>query len=339
MSQRLDKDQIEDLIVYCGSSPTRWRDDDMLVCCPVHGESNPSMGVSADKQICHCFSCGFAGDFASLLYHSLPDEFKWKEDDPKTDRWAYSKAKVFLADRYELEYHALDTSKLKRVKRYESVLDDHSEVEKRHELPLYKIAPFMSGKETYKYFFQRGFNKADMQKFMIGRDTENETVTIPAFYPDGVLAGVIGRYISKKRKKNERYKIYDFQRGEILYPMNHYESDDGVMIVVEGMFDAMFLHKHDHPNAQAIMGVALTPKQADLICEMCHTVIWLGDNDKRGIEGREKSRKLLGDRVKFLIVDYPDEEYGKDPIEWGIELTEEVLATAHSHMARKIKRI
>lgn len=338
MSQRLDKDQIEDLVIYCGSSPTRWRDDDMLVCCPVHGESNPSMGVSADKQICHCFSCGFAGDFAKLLYYSLPDEFGWKESKPKTARTAYARAKLFMADRYELEYHALDVSKLKRVKRYESILDDQSEEEKRHELPLYKIAPFMSGKETYKYFFQRGFSKADMQKFMIGRDTENETVTIPAFYPDGALAGVIGRYISKKRKKNERYKIYDFPRGEILYPMNHYESEDGVMIVIEGMFDAMFLHKHGHSNAQAIMGVALTPKQADLICEMCHTVIWLCDNDKRGIEGREKSRKLLGDRVKFMIVDYPDEEEGKDPMEWGIELTEQILATAHTHMVRKIKR-
>lgn len=336
MSQRLDKNQIEDLVTYCGSSPTRWRDDDMLVCCPVHGESNPSMGISADKQICHCFSCGFAGDFASLLYHALPNEFGWKDE--KTKRKAYARAKLFLADRYELEYRSLDVSRLKRTKRYEETFEQYLDADKRPEIPLYKIAPFKSGKETFKYFFQRGFDKADMQKFMIGRDLENKTVTIPAFYPDGVLAGVIGRYISKNRKKNERYKIYDFPRGELLYPMNHYQSDDGVMIVIEGMFDAMFLHKHGHSNAQAIMGVALTPKQADLICERCHTVIWLGDNDKRGIEGREKSRALLGDRVKFLIVDYPDEEYGKDPLEWGIELTEKILETAHSPMVRKIKR-
>lgn len=335
MSQRLNKDQIEDLIVYCGSSPTRWRDEDILICCPVHGESNPSMGISADKQICHCFSCGFAGDFASLLYHSLPDEFGWKDE--KTQRSAYAKARLFLADRYELEYHALDVDKMKRVKRYETLKEQYLGDE-RHEIPLYKIAPFRSGKETFKYFFLRGFDKEDMKKFMIGRDLESRTVTIPAFYEDGALAGVIGRYISKKRKKNERYKIYDFPRGEILYPMNHYKSDDGVMIVVEGMFDAMFLHKHGYSNAQAIMGVSLTPKQADLICERCHTVIWLGDNDKRGVEGREKSRKLLGDRVKFMIVDYPDEESGKDPIEWGIELTGKIIESAHSPMVRKIRR-
>ena len=341
MSQRLDKGQIEDLVSYCGSTPTIWRDEDMQICCPVHGETNPSMGVSHDLQICHCFSCGFAGDFASFLYHSLPDEFGWKPDDAKTERVAYARAWNFLADRYELEYRSLDIKRLKRVKRYEDTYNTIDlEEDSRHVLPLYKIATFMSGKETFKYFFDRGFDKSDVRKFKIGRDLENKTVTIPAFYQDGALAGVIGRYISKKRKKNERYKIYDFPRGEILYPMNFYEDDSGVMIIVEGMFDAMFMHKNGYTNVQAIMSDIVTPKQAELISEMCHTVIWLGDGDKRGIEGREKSRKILGDRVKFLEVDYPDvEEYGKDPLEWGIELTEEILKTAHGHLVRKIKRI
>ena len=55
MGMTLSKEQIEDLIVYCGSRPTLWRDEDMLINCPVHGESNPSCGISADKQCFHCF--------------------------------------------------------------------------------------------------------------------------------------------------------------------------------------------------------------------------------------------------------------------------------------------
>ena len=68
MRMSLTKEQIEDLIVYCGSRPTQWRDEDMLICCPVHGESNPSCGVSAEKQIFHCFSCGASGSLSWFLF-------------------------------------------------------------------------------------------------------------------------------------------------------------------------------------------------------------------------------------------------------------------------------
>ena len=47
MNNKLSKEQIEDLLEYCGTTPTFWRDDDMLCCCPIHGESNPSMGVNS----------------------------------------------------------------------------------------------------------------------------------------------------------------------------------------------------------------------------------------------------------------------------------------------------
>ena len=41
-----------------------------------------------------------------------------------------------------------------------------------------------------------------------------------------VNAGIIGRYISKKRKKNERYKIYDsFNRGQVLYPLDKFKLE------------------------------------------------------------------------------------------------------------------
>lgn len=326
MISRLNKEQIEDLVTYCGSSPTRWRSSDMQICCPVHGESNPSMGVSEELQMCNCFSCGFHGDFAWLLFKSRPDDFK-----------TLKSARDFLKDRYELEYREL-AEKTKTIKRYEDTLNNtYLNRDNRHIIPMYKIAPFMSGKETYKYYFDRGFDKEDMQNFMIGRDIESETVTIPAFYEDGELAGVIGRYISSKRKKNERYKIYDFPRGEIMYPMNLYSPDNGVMILVEGMFDAQMMHKYGYHNTLAKMGVELTKEQAEIVCENCHTLIYLNDNDDRGFEGRERDKKYLGNRVKFLIVDYP--EYGKDPCDWSKEDIDYMISNAHSPIKRKLRRL
>lgn len=340
MSDRLSKEQIEDLIEYCGSSVTRWRADDILVCCPVHGESHPSLGISEDKQLCHCFSCGFAGNFASLLYHSLPDDFGYDPNNPKTNTRAYWKAKAFLKDRYELEYRMLGEKTRKTIRRYE----DHAKElvnnleNNRVAIPLYKIAPYMSGKETYQYFFDRAgdFDREDLKKFMIGRDLINKTVTIPVFHEDGTLAGVLGRYISKKRRKNERYKVYDFQKGDVLYPLNHFKPINNTIILIEGNFDAMRLHKLGYTNALSKMGVELTEKQADYICKNCDTVIDLCDNDSRGLEGRDKDQATLGNRVKFKIVDYP--EHGKDPCDWSEEEIAFMIENAHSPMVRKLRR-
>lgn len=340
MSSRLTKDQIDDLLIYCGSEPRLWKDDETLVCCPVHGESNPSMGVSADKQVCHCFACGFAGSFAKLLLYSRPDDFGFDQstDDTikRTEFRAFRKANEFLATRYELEYHELGR-RVRSVKRYEQTQNVYLQDDERKVIPLFKIAPFMSGKETYAYFFERGFDKSDMQKFMIGRDTDNETITLPVFYEDNKLAGVIGRYISKKRKKNERYKIYDgFERSKVLYPLNYAKPINDTIILVEGQFDAIRMHKIGYTNTYAVMTDHISQDQADWVCEHCKTVIWIGDNDERGIEAREKSRKILKNRVEFKIVDFPD--YGKDVCEWSDEDIHTMIDGAHTLMNRRLKR-
>lgn len=342
MNDRLTEAQVDDLLDYIGTyNPNYWKDGEKLICCPVHGESNPSMGVSIEKQVCHCFSCGFAGNFAKLLSYSLPDEFgldtSTDEELKRTEFRAYKKAREFLKLRYELEYHELG-ERLHTVKRYEQVKKiDLADIH-RTELPRYKLAPYQSGKETYKYFFDRGFTLEDMQEYMIGRDLDSETITIPVFFDDGVLAGIIGRYISKKRKKNERYKIYDsFNRGQVLYPLDKFKLEDNTIILVEGQFDAIRMRKAGFYNTLAIMTNNMTNAQAEWIVDNCSCVIWLGDNDERGVEGRDKAHDKLKGHVKFKIVDYP--EHGKDVCDWSDDEIGEMIDNAHSISNRKLRRI
>ncbi len=344
MSLVLSESQIDDFLdnVIDTKNPNFWKDSEKLVCCPVHGESNPSMGISSEKQVCHCFSCGFAGDFAKLLMCSKPEEFGFNNSTPdlekKTFGKAYRKAMEFIALRYELEYHVVGF-RLRSVRRYEQTNNVFiQEGEKRTELPRFKLAPFMSGKETYNYFFQRGFTKDDMRKYMIGRDLDNKTITIPVFYEDGVLAGIIGRYIDPNRKKNQRYKIYDgFNRSNLLYPLDKFKIKNNTVILVEGQFDAIRMHKIGFTNTLAIMTNQLSHAQADYLCSKCSTVIWVGDNDSRGVEGREKAEKMLKNKVEFKIVDYLD--YGKDVCDWSDEDVKEMIKNAHGLLVRKLKRI
>ena len=317
MKNSLTKEQIEDLVVECGSTFTFWRQNDALICCPVHGESNPSMGISAEKQVCHCFSCGFAGNFVWLLFKSQPDRFR-----------SYAETEEYFDDRYELEHHRVSERTL-NIPRYETTIEPKVSKSGSKEIPLYTIAPFKSGKETYKYFYDRGFDKEDVKEFMIGRDLKSKTVTIPIFNAEDKLVGVIGRYISKNRKHNERYKIYSFERGKLTYPLNKFEPINDTMIIVEGSFDAIRMHKLGYKNTPALMSNNMTVEQADLIASLVSTVIYIGDNDNQGVKAKEENIKMLKDRdIKVLIVDYPD--YGKDPCDWKDKDIHNMVKNAHS---------
>lgn len=321
MKTRLTQEDIEDLLSVCGTSPTVWNaHGNMQVCCPIHGEVHPSCGVSSDKQVFNCFSCGASGSFPWMLYLSQPDQFP-----------SYKSAVEFIQNEYGATYEVSEKSH--DIMRYEDVKEEKY-VFKEKTIPRYKIAPYMSGKETYKYFFNRGFTEEDMREFMIGRDLIHKTVTIPVFNEEDELLGVLGRYISKDRLKNERYKIYDhFNRGNYLYPLNKFE-ENGTIILLEGQFDAIRMHSLGYHNALAKMGLELTKPQARWIKNHCDRVIDICDNDNRGREALEADAEMLKG-VRVLRVDYPD--YGKDPCEWEEDDIRDMIENA-GNRNRKIKR-
>lgn len=338
MSKGLSKEQVEDLLVNVLHSPKimPWKGTKIQFCCTVHGESHPSAGIDIDftpedseahYQVFHCFSCGVSGTLPWLVYKSLPDEFK-----------NVKQAEKFLRERYNVDFSFdFDASTL-NIKRYEEhfvKLEEKSE--SRFVMPRSKLAVFKSGKETYKYFFDRGFTKKDMQEYMIGRDLDSQTITIPAFWEDGALAGIIGRYIDPRRPKNMRFKIYEFPKGSLIYPLDKLEVVNDTIIGVESMLDAIMLRKWGYKNAVAMMGDGMSKQQAEQIVSRCSKFIGLFDNDKGGRTAHEVAKKRLGDRVLYLTPHYyPD--FGKDPSDWQREETKAVIESA-GLTSRKIPRL
>jgi DNA primase len=43
----------------------RWGNE--MVSCPIHGERRPSMSISVEKGVFHCFACGFGGGALKLI--------------------------------------------------------------------------------------------------------------------------------------------------------------------------------------------------------------------------------------------------------------------------------
>ena len=300
MKDELTREQALELLRYAGMTNIKYEyagKDNVQGCCPVHGESTPSMGYSFSKNVAHCFSCHWSGNIQWLLFKTCEGEFKSVYD---VERW--------IRERYNVDLGKYSVDFTKNLRRYDDIEDAEEEIEeKQHELPRHFLAPFKSGKETYKYYYDRGFNRKDLVYFNVGRDLENETVTIPVYNADSTLCGVVGRYIDPNRPKNARYRVYEFPKGKVTYPIDKLEIKDDTLILVEGILDAMWLHKHGYTNAQSILGNGLTYEQCDLLKDYeFSTVILAFDKDSGGDTAINIAKKRLGDSYTYKQVIYPE---------------------------------
>lgn len=328
----LTREQIVDLLYYLGATEVKNHEskESIQFTCTVHRENNPSAGVSITKQLYNCLSCGSCGTLDWLVYQSDPDQFP-----------SVQSARDFIAKRYGIDMEETrkekQREKIKRtLKRFGEQSENTEDVSNVHKvLPRKTLAPFRSGKETYKYFFDRGFNKKAMKEFEVGRDVSSECVTVPIRWEDGQLAGVVGRYIDPNRPKHQRYKVYEFKRGLITFPQDKLEVIDDTIILVEGLFDAMWMHMLGHTNTQSILGNRLTKEQAKYLKSKASRFIRMFDGDKGGAKANEMyNANMKG--VTTLDVVYPN--FKKDPRECTEEEIQYMLDNAKSPLKLKLKR-
>ena len=321
----LSREQLVDLLYYLGSTKvidngtSAW----IRCCCPVHNEEHPSAGIKVDENIFNCFACHCSGTLDWLCYNSNKDEFK-----------SVAKAREFLEKRYKVKFDEENELDFIDLNDYDEVKNNKKiklkKSQERTVLPIKTLAPYRSGKETYKYFFSRGFTKQTMIDFKVGRDIVNKTVTVPIFYEDKQLAGVIGRYISKNCPKNERYKVYDFEKNSVTFPQDKLEVKDNTIILVEGLLDALWLHQNGFTNAQAILGNKVTKKQAKFLLSKANTFIRMFDNDEGGERAKQSyDRYLKG--CKTYDIKYPANK--KDPQECSKKEIQEMLKNKKSPLS------
>lgn len=297
MHDKLSREQIVDLLNYLGVNKIRdYGKDDIQFCCPIHGENTPSAGVSIEKQVFNCFSCHAHGSIAWLVYETLDEMRNLRQSEE------------FLENRYGISVKRL-IFKGNDLKRYEDQFRVITKKSERFILPRTSIAPFKSGKETFQYFFDRGYTKDTVKRFLVGRDLVNETVTVPCLWEDEQIAGVVGRYIDPDRRKNERFKIYyNSPTGEFLFPLNKFKPIDGVGILVEGLFTALRMHEYGYTNTLATLTNSMTDIQGNICRSKCKRWIDLSDNDERG----EIATKMYKEKLGKSVIFYSDKSYYPD---------------------------
>ena len=306
--------------------------------CPFHNENTPSLVISPERQIWHCFGCGKGGDAFTFLMEYENMEF------PEALRALAKKAGItlretaFKSQEYS-EKEKIFTINNQALKYYHYILTEH------------KI-----GNVALSYLLEkRKINKGIIDTFELG------------FAPSGGSA--LSDYLVKKKGyKNKDLlfagisferngRLYDFFRGRIIFPLFDHRGnvtgfsaralDDnnqpkylntketavyhkGSMffglngareeikqkqdaIIVEGEFDMISLFMEGIKNVVAIKGTALTENQVNLLARFTPKVTLCLDQDNAGFEATRRSLETIEKKGLTTAIIVTTE--GKDPDE------------------------
>ncbi len=311
-----------------------------IALCPFHPDKNPSLHISQDKQVYHCFSCKAGGNVITFV----------QEYEKITPMEAIEK----LAHRIGIN-----------IAKFSARPDVSNEITKLYDINQKAARYFYDNlmnagaqeKEmVWEYLDKRGLDKETIIKFGIGYARSNWHSLENHFIEDGIysqsdleLAGLLIR--SEKDQKyhdrfrgrlifpifNESGKVVGFggriiksdddsakyinspetrvySKSRTLYGLNFAKdsirSNDSVLLV-EGYMDVVSLFQSDVKNVVASSGTALTEEQVSLISRYTKNIYLLYDADLAGIKAAKRGIELILEQgLNIKVVTLPD---GEDP--------------------------
>lgn len=277
--------------------------------------------MSATKEVGNCFACGQHFNLVQLVSHCKGVSFL--------------DAIEFLNSFFNRDFRTV-SSNMSSLKLYgEETIESET-------LSITALAPFSSGKVVHSYLLDRGFSEEDFVRFNLGWDTEKKRITIPFFNEYGELLGFSGRAVMNESDfgyesiygTEAKYHIYNhFNAKKYFYPLNLFRPINDTIIVVEGLLDAIWLHKNGYTNALSIISAEISKEQLRKIKLLwANKIILCLDNDTAGQRGCERLYKFLKNDFLFQQVTLPD---GKKDIQ---ECTKEELDLMFSNLVNYPKR-
>lgn len=277
--------------------------------CPFHDDKNPSMSVSPQKQMYHCFSCKAGGDAIKFVM------------DYEKIGYADALEKIAKLCNFSLEYTKADVPQKQSNKQILNILN-----------ASYRANLFHNPK-ALEYLQARGLDSASIERFELGwagdsmqsiRVLQNEQIpphealevgaikqnekgfyasfieriTFPIYNHTGALVGFGGRSLNPqnpaKYLNSPQSEIFD--KSRLLYGYNLAKKEilqSGQIIITEGYLDVIMLHQAGFKNAVAVLGTALTTKHLSLLRKGEISVTLCFDGDEAGVNAAIKSAHLL----------------------------------------------
>ena len=288
--------------VIAGYIPIKKAGRNFRALCPFHGEKTPSLMVSPQKQIFHCFGCGAGG--GAIQFVMLYEKITFIEALevlasriglvlPKTggENTGF-KTRLFEAVEAAADFfhQELNLDKNRPVKKYLNDRGIGEETMKRFKLGF---SPF-EGDALVKHLRAKGFTLDILEKASLAisrgagyQDLFRGRVMFPIFdirsRPIAFGARLWQAVDGPKYINSLEGPLYS--KREHLYGLN-FAKDEAVkndsLIIVEGYLDMISPFMRGISNVAASLGTALTIEQIRTIRRYTNNVMLLFDSDKAG---------------------------------------------------------
>ncbi len=332
-----------DIVEFIGQYlPLKKAGRNFRAVCPFHSDKDPSLMVSPDKQIWHCFGCGAGGDIFGFLMKKEGLEFTEAlgqlaeragvELKTRPRDWGV-KSKLFaineLAAKFFEKYMA-DTVAGRQAMNYLVNRGLSAETAAKFRLGY---AP-AGWDYLIKFLLRRGYTEAEVEKagLLVQRrgkvsDKFHHRLMFPIADISGKVTGFTGRVLDP----NDQPKYLNspetpiFNKGRVLYGLSVTKEDiqeKKAAVLVEGQMDALSSYQAGVKNVVASSGTALTSEQLETLRRHAETLVLALDADGAGSEATKRVIELASTEdleIRVAILEGykdPDDCAKADPTKW-----------------------
>mgnify|MGYP005794348575 FL=1 len=313
LSAILERADIVDIISDYLSLKQRGKN--YLAVCPFHDDHSPSLVVSRERQIFNCFTCRTGGNVFTFVmkYENVgfveavkivADKIGYNLNiSDYTDHSLHNKDDYEIMDFAKKYYlNNIFTEQGVKARKYLENRGIHEAIIKE-----FNIGLSLSDKDTlYKVLSNK---KYDLDKIAnlglvnkVGLDIYDvftNRIMIPIEDLKGQVVGFTGRIFNNETDTAKYMNTKEteiFKKGHILFNYHNARKsirDAKEVVVVEGNMDAITLSAKGIKNVVALMGVALSTEQINVLKKLKVPVILMLDNDSAGMDATVKNGELL----------------------------------------------
>lgn len=334
-------------------------------CCPFHHEKTPSFCVNEYEQFYHCFGCGESGDVITFLrkYENLTymEAIKYLADNVGMELPTFENNEKYIQQKKQKDTSLKILNLAKEIYKkniYLSTAKLAQEYIKKRKVTKKELEKFELGYSVDAFQIVNELKKLNFTKeelkisgvCEIGKsgkpyDFLSERLIFPIVNSHGDCIGFSGRDL--KNSKIMKYKNTSttlvFDKSKTIYGINLIKKLKqtqplSYIIMVEGQFDVITMHRYGFENTIACLGTAVTKEHLRELKRFTDKVILCLDGDFAGQKATLRTLETFNNSdIEVKVAILPN---GQDPDEFlsknGNKKMQELLQNAVTPMDFKI---
>lgn len=289
------------------------------VLCPFHDDKSPSMHISEDKGLYHCFVCKAGGnlvqfikEFKNLTYPETLEEIsnffniKIPKNNYKPNEELGLQKKMYDFNNKVSQFFSRCLLDEERNSKPMDYLKSRGFSREDIEGNSLGFAPDSWDSITSLLYKKKDASSVALSLGLITRKEGKESfydffrnrIIFPIKNRQGNILAFAGRTIGKDKVKYINSKESEiFSKRRVLYGLNNFNKLNGkkpkYVFIVEGYTDVLMMNKYGLYNVVATMGTSLTLEHASEVKKISNKVILCYDSDTAGIDSSFKNIEPL----------------------------------------------